>query len=209
MAEIDFFFDPICPWAWITSRWVTEVASIRKLEVAWRFISLKIVNSEKSSDGEVSSSHNSSHIQGFKLLRVAGAVRAESGNPGVERLYGALGTVIHVEHRREELEDQNFFTRILSEAGLNGSLAEAVGDSTWDDEIGLETELALTRAGKDVGTPVITFAPPDGPSFFGPVISRIPRGDQAIALWEATELLAHFPGFAELKRSVRELPQTE
>lgn len=207
MADVDFFFDPICPWAWITSRWVTEVTSIRKLEVAWRFISLKFVNPEDGSDNEAISSHNSSHVQGLKLLRVAAAVRAEAGNTGVERLYSALGAVIHVDQRREDLEDQKFLASLLSEAGLNGLLAAAADNGTWDDEIASETELALTRAGRDVGTPVITFAPPDGPSFFGPVISRIPRGEEAIALWEATELLARFPGFAELKRSVREFPQ--
>ncbi len=207
MSDVDFFFDPVCPWAWITSRWVTEVASLRKLDVDWKFISLRMVNRGHDYESEFPPGHVDTHTLGLKLLRVAGAVREEAGNEGVARLYTALGTAIHVEKRREEFNDINVIGKLLGSASLHDHLREAANEVARDGIIQDETELALARAGRDIGTPVITFAPPDGPSFFGPVISRIPRGDEALALWDATERLALFPGFAELKRSVREAPQ--
>jgi hypothetical protein len=96
---------------------------------------------------------------------------------------------------------------VLTAAGLPPSYAAALDDTSWDDELDAETELALTRTGRDVGTPIITFQPPDGLSFFGPVISRVPDDAEAIELWNAVTTLAKFPGFAELKRSMREVPQ--
>lgn len=207
MADADFFFDPMCPWAWITSRWVTEVKSQSDVEVNWKFISLKMINSEKDYDKEFPPGYVDTHGLGLNLLRVASAVRESSGNEGVGRLYTAFGTAIHVEQRKGELTDKSNLETLLESAGLSKGFASAFDDESRDKVIADETELALTRAGKDVGTPVITFAPPDGPSFFGPVISRIPRGKEALDLWEATERIARFPGFAELKRSLREYPQ--
>lgn len=209
MSDVDFFFDPVCPWAWITSRWVTEVATLSNLKVNWKFISLKMVNVQRDYENDFPPGHGQTHTLGLGLLRLANAVREQSGNSGVARFYTALGTAIHIDKNQSELHHPAVVANLLDVNGLDGHLVEAMEDSNRDRLIQDETELALTRAGRDVGTPVITFAPPDGPSFFGPVISRIPRGKEALELWDATERIARFPGFAELKRSMREAPQFE
>lgn len=206
-ADVDFFFDPVCPWAWVTSRWVVEVASLRRLEVAWRFVSLRMVNAERDYDAEFPPGYLRGHTLGLRMLRLAAAVRAEVGNEAVGRLYTALGTTIHVQRRRKDLAEPAGVAGLLGSAGLPERLAAADDDESYDAVVGEETALALERAGRDVGTPVLTFGPPTGPSFFGPVISRVPRGEEALALWDAAERLASVRGFAELKRSVREEPQ--
>ena len=207
MADIEFFFDPVCPWAWITSRWVTEVARLRHLEVEWRFTSLRMVNHERDYDADFPPGYVEGHSLGLQLLRVAAAAREEAGNAGVARLYEVLGGRIHIEGRRDELGSSAGVGTALVDAGLPSGRATAANDERHYRVVRTETDLALARAGADVGTPVVTFAPPDGPSFFGPVISRVPRGEEVLALWDATEQLARFPGFAELKRSLREPPQ--
>ncbi|HZB71540.1 MAG TPA: disulfide bond formation protein DsbA, partial [Acidimicrobiales bacterium] len=117
-------------------------------------------------------------------------------------------TRIHVDGRREELLDGTGVPAVLEEVGLPAELAGAADDERWDDPVRTDTETALERAGKELGTPILTFGPPDGPSFFGPVINRIPRGDDAVALWDCVSTAARFPGFSELKRSVRGKPET-
>jgi hypothetical protein len=107
----------------------------------------------------------------------------------------------------QRLSTADHVTDVLSAAGLPGRFADSLDDDSWDELLDAESELALTRTGRDVGTPIITFGPPDGLSFFGPVISRVPSDDEAVELWDAVTTLARFPGFAELKRSMRERPQ--
>ena len=209
MADVEFFWDPVCPWAWITSRWVTEVAGQRQLDVDWRFISLRIMNDAKYADGTLPERSRIGHEMGLRLLRVAAATRESRGRERLADLYTALGTRIHVDGRREELIDGTGIPGVLDELGLPADLADAAGEDRWDDAVRADTETAIERAGQELGTPIITFAPPDGPSFFGPVINRIPRGPEAVELWEAAERIARFPGFAELKRSMRGTPQFE
>ena len=208
MADVEFFWDPVCPWAWITSRWVTEVAGLRHLDVEWRFISLRMVNDAKYADGTLSERSRLGHEMGRRLLRVAAAVREAHGRERLGDVYTALGTRIHVDGRREEMLDGTGIPGVLDELGLPGDLAGAADDDRWDDAIREDTETAIERAGKELGTPILTFEPPDGPSFFGPVINRIPRGEEAVALWDSVTTVARFPGFSELKRSVRGKPQT-
>jgi 2-hydroxychromene-2-carboxylate isomerase len=208
VADVEFFWDPVCPWAWITSRWVTEVAGQRPLEVDWRFISLRMVNDAKYADGTLPERSRLGHEMGLRLLRVAAAVREGHGRERLADLYTAFGTRIHVDGRREGLLDGSGVPGVLEELGLPQDLADASGDERWDDAVRTDTEAAIERAGKDLGTPILTFDPPDGPSFFGPVINRIPRGEEAVALWDCITTAARFPGFAELKRSVRGKPQT-
>jgi hypothetical protein len=208
VADADFFFDPVCPWAWITSRWVKEVGDQRPLDVDWRFIALRMVNEGRDYDTEFPPKYREGHTLGLRLLRVAAAAKAEGGSQAVDRIYTVFGSRIHVDRRRAELDEGVGIEAALAEAGMGGGLAAAADDEAWDGVIRHDTETALERAGADVGTPILTFAPPDGPSFFGPVISRIPRGPEAVDLWESTEHIARFPGFAELKRSIREKPQT-
>lgn len=208
MADVDFFWDPMCPWAWITSRWMVEVQHQRDLDVDWRFIALRVVNEDKNYDKDFPARYPEVHGLGLELLRVAAAVREDHGRERLGDLYTALGTKVHVDQDRDALMEDGSVAEILRSLDLPAELADARNDEDrYDAAVRSDTATALERAGKDVGTPVITFAPPDGPSFFGPVISRIPRGQEALDLWDATERIARFPGFAELKRSLREKPQ--
>ncbi len=207
MADVDFFFDPVCPWAWLTSRWVAEVARQKDLTVNWRFISLRILNEHRDYATEFPAGYPESHGRGLRLLRVAAAVREQAGPEPIGALYEAFGRTIHVEDAATKLDEPEQVGAVLTALGLDPALAGALDDERHDAVLREETELALARAGSDVGTPVLTFAPPDGPSFFGPVISRAPEGAEAVRLWESVEYLARFGGFAELKRSLREAPQ--
>jgi 2-hydroxychromene-2-carboxylate isomerase len=209
MTAVDFFWDPVCPWAWLTSRWVHEVIPLRGLQVDWRFISLAIVNEERDYQKEFPAGPTPGHNRGLELLRVAAAARSAHGAEAVGPLYTAFGTAIHREGRAEDFDgpDRPGVAQALGSAGLPASLAEAATDSSWDKYIREDTETALARTGKNVGTPIITFGAPDGPSFFGPVISRVPAGEEAARLWDGVSALAYQPGFSELKRSLRERPQ--
>jgi hypothetical protein len=206
-ATVDFFFDPVCPWAWITSRWVVEVGTQRELTVDWRFISLRLLNADKDYATHFPAGYTEGHTLGLRLLRVAAAARETEGNEAVGRLYTELGQRIHRPGAGLMDLPDGGVAAALAAAGLPAELAAAQDDPRYDAVVAEETELARDRAGRDIGTPVLTFGAPDGPSFFGPVISRVPRGPEAVELWDATERLAGFPGFAELKRALREPPQ--
>jgi 2-hydroxychromene-2-carboxylate isomerase len=202
--DAEFFLDPICPWCWITSRWVTNVQTERQLDVGWRFIALKIVNESKADDYSVR--HRAGHHAGLQLLRVLHEVGEREGNNAVGRLYTAFGTEWHVHGRREEgLADIAAFAReCLNAAGLDESYAAHAADESHDAALRVETEEALSRTGGDVGTPIITIGPgTEAPrSFFGPVMPKAPKGDEAVALWNAVATLA-FSDVAELKRTQR------
>ena len=210
MADLDFFFDPICPWAWITSRFTVEVARQRELAVDWKFICLWMVNEERNYDREFPSGYVNAHQAGRQMLRIAAAARRDGGNDAVAALYTAFGEQLHTGGRSTEIREGD--TSVLAEsveiAGLPPALTAAGDDEALDAVVREETDLALSRTGKDVGTPIITFAPDtdEEASFFGPVVARIPRGEEALRIWDAVELLARTPGFAELKRSARDRP---
>ena len=207
-ADLEFYFDPVCPWAWITSRWVTNVQQLRNYEVSWKFISLRMVNAERGYAGN--SVYEQIHNAGLASLRVASAARAQGGNASVAAVYTALGNAIHVGGRREELvnDPKSFLLSIVADAGLPAEVASAYEDSTHDEVIRYETEAALSRTGKDVGTPILTFNPKSAneASLFGPVISKAPKGDEAMKLWDAVQTIAE-SGVAEIKRSLRAAPQ--
>lgn len=209
MSDLEFFFDPVCPWAWITSRWVEEVQSLRSYDVRWRFISLKLLNANNTADW-YSDEYKRWHTMGHEALRIAAHLQATQGNEAVAALYTACGREGHVNQRRDEFaaSTEIFMTEVLAKAGLDTSLVRYAFDDTYDAVIAQETELALTRTGRDVGTPILTFKPgaDNEGSFFGPVIARCPRGEEALKLWDAIELLATTPGVAELKRSLRAKP---
>jgi hypothetical protein len=210
-VDVEFFWDPICPWAWLTSRWVEEVAAQRALTVNWRFICLRLVNSERDYSKDFSPGYPATHGTGQKLLRVAAAVRQNEGWERMGPLYTQFGGDLHVRGRRQEMTDdwEAGFPGYLRSVGLDPYLA-AANDPTWDAVLQAETDEALSRTGRDVGTPIVSFFTGDrSASFFGPVISRVPRGAEALALWDAVSTLATFPGLAELKRSIREKPQLE
>ncbi len=210
MADVDFFFDPICPWAWITSRFTVEVARQRDLAVDWKFICLSMVNEERNYEREFPPGYVNAHQAGRQMLRIAAAARQDGGNDAVAALYTAFGEQLHTGGRSAEIREGD--TSVLAEsveiAGLPPALTAAGADEALDAVVREETDLALSRTGKDVGTPIITFAPDTDAeeSFFGPVVARIPRGEEALRIWDAVELLARTPGFAELKRSARDRP---
>lgn len=216
-ADINFYFDPVCPFAWMTSKWVRQVQAQRGYTVDWRFISLRLINANVDYDAHFPPEYEAGHTAGLRLLRVAARARAEHGRESIARLYEAFGTHIfeaapdtdqHTESEiRERRGTREFVEPVLARAGLPLQLAEALDDDSWDSEILQETDEALGLTGKDVGTPIIHFEPPAGVAFFGPVISRLPEEHAAAELWDHVVGLARFPGFAELKRSLREQPQ--
>jgi len=211
MADLEFYFDPVCPFAWMTSKWVREVARQRDYDVEWRFISLRLVNAEVDYATHFPAGYERGHTAGLELLRVAAAVRNDHGGAAVGGLYAAYGAEIFdsAPGRQAELhqDPKGFVSPILEGLGLPVGLAGAVSDTSFDAEIGAETDRALALTGRDVGTPILHFEPPEGTALFGPVISRLPSPDDAVALWDHVVALARFGGFAELKRSLRETPQ--
>lgn len=212
-ADLHFYFDPVCPFAWMTSKWVRMVAAQRSYDVDWRFISLRILNAHIDYASHFPPEYEAGHTAGLRLLRVAAKVRAEHGRDAVGPLYEAMGTRIFDTSRAVDplsASDQgarHVLEPLLSGLGLPVELAGALDDTSLDDEIRAETDEALALTGRDVGTPILHFQPPDGVAFFGPVISRLPSPEDAGALWDHVVGLASFPGFAELKRSLRERPQ--
>jgi 2-hydroxychromene-2-carboxylate isomerase len=211
MADVEFFFDPICPWAWITSRLTVEVASQRDLAVDWRFICLRMVNEDKEYEKDFPPGYVNAHTAGQRMLRIAAAAREELGNDAVGALYTAFGEQLHTAGRSEEIRDgdDSVIGESVELAGLPAALMAAADNEDLDGVVREETDLALGRTGKDVGTPIITFAPgtDQETSLFGPVVARIPRGEEALRIWDAVELLARTSGFAEVKRSARDRPK--
>jgi 2-hydroxychromene-2-carboxylate isomerase len=208
--DLHFYFDPVCPFAWLTSTWVRTVAARRELAVEWRFISLRLVNASVDYDAQFPPGYEAGHTAGLRLLRVAARTRAEHGHPAVADLYAALGERVFGSGPPRDPADRGtrgFVEPALAAAGLPAGLATALDDDSWDSQLQAETDEALALTGRDVGTPILHFRPPSGTAFFGPVISRVPDPEQAVALWDHVVGLATFPGFAELKRSLRERPQ--
>ena len=208
--DVEFFWDPVCPWAWLTSRWVAEVASQRGLTVDWRFISLRLLNGHKDYERDFPAGYIAGHTTGQKLLRVAAAIRDAEGHDPVGALYTQFGGDIHVRGRRTDMTDhwEAGFPDYLRSVGVADRYLGAANDEQWDKVLQEETDEALSRTGKDVGTPIISFTRDAAmTSFFGPVISRVPRGEEALRLWDAVWEVATFPGLSELKRSLREKPQ--
>ena len=194
--SVEFYFDPICPWCWMTSRWAAEVAEARGFEISWRPISLKIVN-----EGNDAGSHAELHAQGHRLGRVVEAARVAAGDAVVGPLYTEIGT-------RRHPGDRDDFDAIIAESlaalGLDAELAQAADVEASDAQLRANTVHALEIAGPDVGVPIISI---DGVAFFGPVVSPAPTGEQALRLWDGIAAAASVPGFYELKRGRTVGPQ--
>ncbi len=209
--DVDFFFDPVCPFAWQTSRWLRRVAELRTLNVNWRFICLRIINEDRDYAAEFPPNYEEAHGRGRSLLRVCAAVREAIGPEPIGAMYEAFGNELWSRRPSETsfsgvmaaLSNEVDVEGILIGLGLDPALAAAADDGSWDDVLRSETALAFSRTGPDVGTPILTFGPPDGNSFFGPVISTIPSDDEALALYDAVATLASMSTFSELKRTKR------
>ena len=209
MSDLRFWFDPVCPFAWMTSRWVRTVQAQREYAVEWRFISLRLLNAHVDYDAQFPPEYEDGHTAGLRLLRVFAHVRDDHGPDAVARLYPAVSSrVFDVDPGEYDPTDlDGLLTAALQECGLPTDLVAQLDDTSRDAQLQAETDEALALTGKDVGTPILHVAPPEGAAFFGPVISRLPSDEDAARLWDHVVGLATFPGFAELKRSLREQPQ--
>lgn len=192
VAEVDFWFDPICPWAWITSRWLLEVEQVRPVAPRWHVMSLAYLNAEKEG---LSDDYRRLLDTAWGPVRTCIAAEQRYGGEVLGRLYTALGTRFH--HDKAPRDDETLRSA-LEEAGLDPALAAAAGSTEFDEALKASHHAGMDQVGYEVGTPVISVG---GTAFFGPVLSPIPRGETAGRLWDGVLAVAGYDGFYELKRT--------
>ena len=191
-VRVDFWFDPLCPWAWLTSRWVLEVAQVRPIAPEFHVMSLAYLNQDK----EGLSEDYRKFLEGaWGPVRVCMAAAAEKGEGVLLPLYTALGNRIHLERRKA---DRALVEEALEEVGLPASLADAMDADDFDEALRKSHHAGMDQVGTDVGTPVIST---QGVAFFGPVVTPAPKGEDAGRLWDGVLAVASTPGFYELKRT--------
>lgn len=190
-TTVDFWFDPSCPWAWMASRWVDEVAKHRDLDVTWHIMSLAVLNEDKDVDEE----HKGYFVRALKYTRLVAAVEQLHGKQYVKPLYDALGTRIHP---GGNTNPEEVIAQSLAEVGLPSTLAKYADTDEYDGPMRQSHAEGIAKVGQEVGTPIISV---DGAAFFGPVISPAPKGEKALALWDGIVQAASYDGFFELKRT--------
>ena len=191
MTNADFWFDPLCPFAWITSRWILEVEQVRDIKVQWHVMSLSYLNQDK----DIPDDYRRMLEPGWGPVRVCMAAEHKHGREVLLPLYTAMGRRIHQDGAPL---DREMIAAALAEAGLEPDLADAMDDSTYDDAVARSHHEGMDQVGDDVGTPTIAI---EGSAFFGPVLGKIPRGEEAGLLWDGCVAVAKVPYFFELKRS--------
>lgn len=190
-AVADFWFDPICPWAWMASRWMLEVEQVRDVQVRWHVMSLSYLNEGR----DLPEDYRQLMDDAWGPVRVVTAAVAKHGADVALPLYTALGRRFHHEGRPR---DRAVVAEALVEAGLPADLADEMDTTSWDDQLKASHHAGMDQVGFEVGTPVISV---EGVAFFGPVVSPAPRGEDAGRLWDGVRLVAGTDGFFELKRS--------
>ena len=191
-TQVELWFDPSCPWAWLTSRWMTEVARIRDVEVRWNVMSLAVLNEGR----ELAPEYRELMKRAWGPVRVVTAAGVEHGPDVVKPLYDAIGSRLHPGGRGGEVH--LVLQEALAEVGLAPDLIDAAASQAYDDKLRTSHQRAMDLVGDDVGTPVVSIG---GVGYFGPVITPAPRGEDAGRLWDGFVLLTGVPGFYELKRS--------
>ncbi|NDL58806.1 DsbA family protein [Phytoactinopolyspora mesophila] len=188
----DFWFDPRCPWAWITSRWILEVEKVRPIHVSWHVMSLGYLNQDR----EVSSGYARLLAESWGPVRVITAASELHGDEYIKPLYDAMGERIHLRGQKDDIE--GVIRESLEEVGLPARLADYADSEDYDDALKKSHHAGMDQVGMEVGTPVIAVG---GYAFFGPVITPAPKGEEAGRLWDAVVTLASYDGFFELKRT--------
>ncbi|WP_272949654.1 DsbA family protein [Kribbella antibiotica] len=188
-ASADFWFDPACPWAWMTSRWMLEVEQVRDVKTTWHVMSLAVLNEERDE-------HDANWLRKLGRVRVLIAAEQAHGNEVLLPLYTALGRRIHNEGRGGA--DESVLPEALAEVGLPAALLEAATDDRYDEALRKSHFAGMDLVGMEVGTPVISV---EGTAFFGPVVTPAPKGEAAGKLWDGVRLVAGTDGFFEIKRS--------
>ncbi|MGA5472611.1 DsbA family protein [Streptomyces arboris] len=195
----DFWFDPLCPWAWMTSRWILEVEKVRDIDVRWHVMSLAVLNEDKL-DELPEEYRDLLENKAWGPVRVVTAAQQLHGDEVVGPLYTALGTRFH---NNGEGPTREAVVGALKDVGLPEDLAEYADKDTYDTELRASHNEGIDKVGQEVGTPVIAVPGADGEqvAFFGPVVTPAPKGEEAAKLWDGTLLVASIPGFYEIKRT--------
>ncbi|MGC5583211.1 disulfide bond formation protein DsbA [Ornithinimicrobium sp. W1679] len=196
-TSAEMFFDPVCPWAWMTSRWITEAAEVRDLDVTWSVMSLSVLNEGRDLDADYAAMLERSWVPVRTVVAATKDLPADEANALRKAMYDAYGQRIHLDGRGTD--DLGAVTEeVLAELGLDAALAGVGSTDAVDEDLRASHQRAMDLVGDEVGTPVVGV---EGVAFFGPVVTPAPRGEAAGRLWDGCVLVAGTPGFYELKRT--------